>query len=150
MYHSFILSLSKFIGTGKTTVARILSDILAFLGIREDNFSETSGQKLLGDGSKKFDDLLKKVIPGILFIDEVYQLDPKSNQVYEVLSTFLKEHFNAETPAPAGGSKSAKKRFKTQKRGKDKSASKSVRRRRRKGTKKPKSNKKRATKRSRK
>jgi hypothetical protein len=77
-------------------------------------------------------------------------LDPKSNQVYEVLSTFLKEHFNAETPAPAGGSKSAKKRFKTQKKGKDKSAGKSVRRRRRKGTKKLKSNKKRATKRSRK
>ena len=89
--------------------------------------------------------------------------NPKSKQVYEVLSEFLKQHFNAETektetenaetekaPAPAGGSKSAKKRFKTQKRRKGKSASKSVKRRRRKRSNKSKLNKKRETKRSRK
>ena len=48
---------------------------------------------------------------------------------------------------PGGGSKYVKKRFKTQKKGKGKGNGKSVRRRRGKVTKKPKSNKKRSTKR---
>lgn len=34
-------------GSGKTTVARIFGKILSQLNIREDNFVETSGQKLL-------------------------------------------------------------------------------------------------------
>jgi replication-associated recombination protein RarA len=34
-------------GSGKTTVARIFGKILSELDIRDDNFVETSGQKLL-------------------------------------------------------------------------------------------------------
>jgi hypothetical protein len=61
------------------------------------------------------------------------------------------EHAKAGTEKaaqyPGGGSKYVKKRFKTQKKGKCKGKGKSVRRRRGKVTKKPKSNKKRSTKR---
>lgn len=66
-------------GTGKTTVARLFGEILSELKIREDVFKETSGQKLLQQGSSKFPALLQSVTPGILFIDEIYQLDPQSN-----------------------------------------------------------------------
>ena len=67
-------------GTGKTTVARIFSEILIDLGVREKGkFNETSGQALLQLGQSKASDLLKSSIPGVLFIDEVYQLDPKGN-----------------------------------------------------------------------
>ena len=66
-------------GTGKTTVAKIFGDILSNLGLRKTGvFIETSGQKLLTNGSSKFPDVLKSATPGVLFIDEVYQLNPKS------------------------------------------------------------------------
>lgn len=64
-------------GTGKTTVARLFAKILSDLKIREGAFVETSGQKLIQDGASKFPALLKSVTPGVLFIDEVYQLDPR-------------------------------------------------------------------------
>lgn len=76
----FLISIN-FLGTGKTTVARLLADILVDLGVRKQgSFEETTGQKLLTLGSKKSSDLIKKVTPGVLFVDEIYQLDPKSNQ----------------------------------------------------------------------
>jgi replication-associated recombination protein RarA len=65
-------------GTGKTTVARVFAKMLDELDIRKGDFEETSGQKLLAAGTASFNTLLKKVTPGVLFIDEVYQLDPKS------------------------------------------------------------------------
>jgi len=68
-------------GTGKTTVARLFGQLLCDLGIRaKDNFVETSGQKLLSDGADTFSQkTLPACIPGVLFIDEVYQLDPMGN-----------------------------------------------------------------------
>ena len=78
-------------GTGKTTVARLFGKILSDLKIREDVFKETSGQKLLEEGSSKFTVLLQSVTPGILFIDEVYQLDPKGNSDGRAITNSIME-----------------------------------------------------------
>lgn len=78
-------------GTGKTTVARLFGKILSDLKIREDVFKETSGQKLLEEGASKFSALLKSVTPGILFIDEVYQLDPKGNSDGRAITNSIME-----------------------------------------------------------
>ena len=67
-------------GVGKTTVAKLFADILVKLGLRENKFVETTGQKLVDDGVSKFPALLQSANPGVLFIDEVYQLDPKTNR----------------------------------------------------------------------
>lgn len=68
-------------GTGKSTVARLIGDILTELGVRKKgSFVEMTGQELINEGSKKFSDLLTQFTPGVFFIDEIYQLDPKSNQ----------------------------------------------------------------------
>lgn len=68
-------------GTGKTTVARLFGKMLQEIGLRDENgaFVETSGQKLLADGSAKFKATLESATPGVLFVDEVYQLDPVGN-----------------------------------------------------------------------
>ena len=66
-------------GTGKTTVARQFAEMLDELEIRKGAFAETSGQKLLDAGIASFNALLSKVTPGVLFIDEVYQLEPKGS-----------------------------------------------------------------------
>jgi SpoVK/Ycf46/Vps4 family AAA+-type ATPase len=68
-------------GTGKTTVARLLGKLLAELELRPTpgEFVEVTGQTLLSAGQLKFDDTLKKATPGVLFIDEAYQLEPASN-----------------------------------------------------------------------
>ena len=66
-------------GTGKTTVARLFAKMLDELDIRKGAFAETSGQKLLDAGIASFNTLLSKVTPGVLFIDEVYQLEPKGS-----------------------------------------------------------------------
>ena len=78
-------------GTGKTTVARLFGKILVELKIREDNFVETSGQKLIQEGSAKFPAQLKSVTPGVLFIDEVYQLNPKGNGDGSAITNLLME-----------------------------------------------------------
>jgi len=66
---------------------------LCDLGIRgKNNFVETSGQKLLTDGADTFaKTTLPGVIPGVLFIDEVYQLDPKGNAEGRKITNALME-----------------------------------------------------------
>lgn len=70
------------IGCGKTTVARLFSDILISLGIRSNsqngqvntgNFVEVTGNQLVENGMGNFQAQLTSVIPGVMFIDEVYQ-----------------------------------------------------------------------------
>lgn len=79
-------------GTGKTTVARLFSDILIDLKIRESGaFVETSGQKLLQEGSNKFTQKLQNSIPGVMFIDEVYQLEPKNNSEGKAITNAIME-----------------------------------------------------------
>lgn len=78
-------------GTGKTTVARVFAKMLGELGIRRGGFEETSGQKLLEGGSSQFSAVLQSVTPGVLFIDEVYQLDPKGGGEGRAITNSLME-----------------------------------------------------------
>lgn len=66
-------------GTGKTTIARILSNIYHSLELLpENNFVETDRSGLVagyvGQTAIKTDDIIKKAKNGILFIDEAYTL----------------------------------------------------------------------------
>ncbi|CAD7925302.1 unnamed protein product [Amoebophrya sp. A120] len=66
-------------GTGKTTVARVMADILARLQlIGRNNVVETSGLELTGEfvghTKKKVEEELDKAKGGVLFIDEAYEL----------------------------------------------------------------------------
>ena len=46
---------------------------------------------MLEEGSSKFTVLLQSVTPGILFIDEVYQLDPKGNSDGRAITNSIME-----------------------------------------------------------
>jgi len=67
-------------GTGKTTVARLLGKIYAKIGLlpRGDIFIEVTRESLVagysGQTALKVDDLVKKAMGGVLFIDEAYNL----------------------------------------------------------------------------
>ena len=67
-------------GTGKTTVARLLGKIYAKIGLlpRGDIFVEVTRESLVagysGQTALKVDDLVKKAMGGVLFIDEAYNL----------------------------------------------------------------------------
>ena len=76
-YH-FILTGNP--GTGKTTVGKLLCRILHDLGVRKLSAPiETTGEKLARMGANNADAVIKKAMGGILFIDEAYQLNPKTN-----------------------------------------------------------------------
>jgi SpoVK/Ycf46/Vps4 family AAA+-type ATPase len=86
-------------GTGKTTVARLLCDILYYLGILEKGqLIETDRSGLVGqyvgETAQKTQKLIEKAIGGILFVDEAYSLyngTPNSNDYgAEALETLLK------------------------------------------------------------
>ncbi|CAK9210253.1 unnamed protein product [Sphagnum troendelagicum] len=69
-------------GTGKTTVARLYGKLLVSLGALSGTaFRETSGADLVNEGVDGLKKLLKDISDGgggVLFIDEAYQLDPKT------------------------------------------------------------------------
>ncbi|GFH23953.1 uncharacterized protein HaLaN_21657, partial [Haematococcus lacustris] len=68
-------------GTGKTTVARIYAALLKELGVLPDaQVVETSGSALANGGVEQLKKELTKLEKGgVLFVDEAYQLNPRTN-----------------------------------------------------------------------
>lgn len=84
-------------GTGKTTVARILSQIYKALGILEKgNLIECDRQSLIGQyigqTAIKTGEIIDKAMGGVLFIDEAYSLTEGGNSDYgkEAIEIILK------------------------------------------------------------
>ena len=86
-------------GTGKTTVARMLSTIYHSLGLlKSDTLTEVGRAELVGDfigqTAPKVDKLLKQATGGVLFIDEAYALTSRGSDKDfgpEVVERLLKE-----------------------------------------------------------
>lgn len=85
-------------GTGKTTVARILAEVYAQLGIiSEPKLVEASRADLvggfLGQTAIKTTEIIEKAMGGVLFIDEAYTLskDPQDSYGQEAIDTLLKQ-----------------------------------------------------------
>lgn len=83
-------------GTGKTTIARIISNILYNLGyISEDKLVEVSSKDLVGQyvgqTAPKTMSVVEKSLNGVLFIDEAYSLAVKGENSYnaEAIATLI-------------------------------------------------------------
>jgi Holliday junction resolvasome RuvABC ATP-dependent DNA helicase subunit len=78
-------------GTGKTTVARLYAQLLHQAGaLAKDTFEETSGAKLLAGGVDMLKDHLARLnAGGVLFIDEVYQLNPQDDSNGALILDYL-------------------------------------------------------------
>lgn len=85
-------------GTGKTTVARLISKIYYHLGlIKSDNLIEVDRSGLIagyvGQTAAKVQEVINKALGGVLFIDEAYSLiseNGSDDYGYEAVSTLLK------------------------------------------------------------
>ncbi len=84
-------------GTGKTTVARIMADILKALGaVSNGQMIEADRSRLVagfaGQTSIKTNQLIDSAIGGVLFIDEAYTLYQGDNDIFgkEAIDTLLK------------------------------------------------------------
>lgn len=85
-------------GTGKTTVARIYSQLLGSVGIlKKGHMIEASRNDLVagysGQTASKTLEICKKAYGGVLFIDEAYSIvrDPRDTFGQEALDTLIKE-----------------------------------------------------------
>lgn len=83
-------------GTGKTTIARIISSILYNLGyIKENKLIEVSTKDLVGQyvgqTAPKTMSVIEKSLNGVLFIDEAYTLAVKGDNSYnaEAIATLI-------------------------------------------------------------
>jgi len=84
-------------GTGKTTVARLIADLMKKMGIlKTGQVIETARGGLvgrhLGETAKKTTDVFKSALGGVLFIDEAYALMSSENDPYgrEAVDTLVK------------------------------------------------------------
>ena len=84
-------------GTGKTTVARLLANILYNLGyIKENKLLEVSSKDLVaeyvGQTAIKTHAVVERAQGGVLFIDEAYSLSSKNNSYNdEAIATLIKD-----------------------------------------------------------
>jgi replication-associated recombination protein RarA len=78
-------------GTGKTTVAKLLGQLLHELGLRSSTtFKSTSGEDMAREGAREAANLIAQADNGVLFIDEAYQLDPaKSSEGKAIVNQLL-------------------------------------------------------------
>ena len=83
-------------GTGKTTIARLISSILYNLKyIKEDKLIEVSSKDLVaeyvGQTAPKTNAVIEKALNGVLFIDEAYSLAVKNDNSYnaEAIATLI-------------------------------------------------------------
>ena len=83
-------------GTGKTTIARIISSILYNLGyVKENKLIEVSSKDLVaeyvGQTAPKTMSVIEKSLNGVLFIDEAYTLAVKGDNTYnsEAIATLI-------------------------------------------------------------
>ena len=87
-------------GTGKTTIARLLSSILYNLHyIKEDKLIEVTSKDLIaeyvGQTAIKTNEVINKAKGGILFIDEAYMLGDKNNSYNsDAIGTLIAEMEN--------------------------------------------------------
>jgi Holliday junction resolvasome RuvABC ATP-dependent DNA helicase subunit len=90
-------------GTGKTTVARIITGILYNMGyIKENKCVEVGKQDIvgqyLGQSAQKADAVIKSALGGVLFIDEAYSLCEKyqndgfAKETVEIILKAMEDH----------------------------------------------------------
>ena len=100
-------------GTGKTTVARIMSGLLRAIGVlKKGHLIEADRAGLVagfvGQTALKTTDIVKSALDGILFIDEAYSLTPQNNdndfgrEAVETLLKLMEDHRDSLVVIVAG------------------------------------------------